>query len=82
MLMHNDCCMAVIQKYDRSKPVAPDDIRLLNTGTDLPCRHPMVAKLASKIPSIGERPSETLISYCYKPCPEEKAVEVVKDRYQ
>ena len=55
-------------------------MRLLKTGTDLPCRHPMMAKLAAKIPSIGERPSETLISYCYQPCPKEKAVETVKDR--
>jgi len=70
----------LLQKYDRSKPVAPDDVRLLKTGTDLPCRHPMMAKLAARIPSIGERPSETLISYCYQPCPKEKPPEIVKDR--
>jgi len=40
----------------------------------------MVAKLAANIPSIGERPSETLISYCYQPCPTKKAVEKIKDR--
>jgi len=60
----------------------PDDVRLLNSGTDLPCRHPMVAKLAAKIPSIGERPSETLISYCYQPCVTEKPLETVRDRYK
>ena len=55
-------------------------MRLLNSGVDLPCRHPMMAKLAEKIPALGERPSETLISYCYEVCPTEPAVETVRDR--
>ena len=70
----------MVKKIDPTLPVFPIDIPTMHLYPDgMPCRSSALPENVARVDEIKMRKSETLMEYCFEPCPTEPTIQKVTD---